>query len=548
MHLVRYILYRILHDGGIMMRALNIQQLAAVEDLELFQLYERKLSFRTTGDDIASHEVSSLISLVKALEPDNETRKYFNGFFLSYRIPRISKEFDLLRIGEKEIVNIELKSMEVTEERIKKQLIQNQYYLGHLKKEIYSFTYVENTGKFYELSKDDELEDVEASKIISKLKEQKNCRLDDIESLFEPSNFLVSPLNSPDEFLGGGYFLTSDQEQKKASIINNFTSSIEAVFQGLKGEAGTGKTLLLYDIAFEYAKEHKVCIIHCGQLCEGHNILDKESDNVDIIPAKEVLKTDFSKYKFVFVDESHRFYENQFKQLCEAILVNKIKVLFSYDEIQILSKTEIEADIVGTLYSCAAFKEHNITNKMRTNPEIISFIEKLMDCKLKKEPDSYKIYPSVSVFYAKNADEANSLLRTLYDNHHLFFEKLINYTPSKNKAGLYDDYRSNYNTHEVIGQEFDEVVMYINENFCYNSEGKLIASTPHPNSNYLLEKMLYQGLTRTRDKLTLIVVNNPSVFKTLLKKTHVYENKKKKKKNRKKDDDKNNSGKENLTQ
>ncbi|EPX6961345.1 DNA/RNA helicase domain-containing protein [Listeria monocytogenes] len=531
-----------------MMRALNIQQLAAVEDLELFQLYERKLSFRTTGDDIASHEMSSLISLVKALEPDNETRKYFNGFFLSYEIPRISKEFDLLRIGEKEIVNIELKSIDVGEEKIKNQLIQNQYYLGHLEKEIYSFTYVEKTGKFYELSKDNELEEVEASKIISKLKEQKNCRLDNIKSLFEPSKFLVSPLNSPDEFLKGGYFLTSGQKEIKNQIMNDFTSSIEAVFRGLQGEAGTGKTLLLYDIAFEYAKEHKVCIIHCGQLCEGHNILDKKSDNVNIIPAKEVLKTDFSKYKFVFVDESHRFYEDQFEQLCEAILVNKIKVLFSYDENQILARKEIEADIVGTLNSCAAFKEHNITNKMRTNPEIISFIEKLMDCKLKKEPDSYKIYPSVSVFYAKNADEANSLLRTLYDNQHFFFEKLINYTPSKNKAGLYDDYRSFYNTHEVIGQEFDEVVMYINENFCYNSEGKLIASTPHPNSNYLLEKMLYQGLTRTRDKLTLIVVNNPSVFKTLLKKTHVYENKKKKKKNRKKDEDKNNSGKENLTQ
>ncbi|EIS4901497.1 ATP-binding protein, partial [Listeria innocua] len=325
------------------MRALNIQQLAAVEDPELFQLYERRLSFRTTGDDIASHEVSSLISLVKALEPDNETRKYFNGFFLSYQIPRISKEFDLLRIGEEEIINIELKSKVVDEKDIKKQLIRNRYYLGHLKKEIYSFTYIEETGKFYELSKDAKLEDVEASKIISKLKEQKKCRLDNIESLFEASKFLVSPLNSPDEFLEGGYFLTSGQEQIKASIINEFTSSIEAVFQGLKGEAGTGKTLLLYDIAFEYAKEHKVCIIHCGQLCEGHNILDKESDNVDIIPAKEVLKTDFSKYKFVFVDESHRFYEDQFKQLCEAILVNKIKVLFSYDENQILSKTEIEA-------------------------------------------------------------------------------------------------------------------------------------------------------------------------------------------------------------
>ena len=45
--------------------------------------------------------------------------------------------------------------------------------------------------------------------------------------------------------------------------------------------------------------------------------------------------------------------------------------------------------------------------------------------------------------------------------------------------------------------------MLLDDNFMY-IDGRLTAKT-HPNPDYLFEKLLYQGLTRTRSKLLLIV-------------------------------------------
>lgn len=59
----------------------------------------------------------------------------------------------------------------------------------------------------------------------------------------------------------------------------------------------------------------------------------------------------------------------------------------------------------------------------------------------------------------------------------------ISYTPSKVNHEI--DYQSDrYNTHTVIGQEFDGVCMLIGDYFFYTPEGKLAART-HPNPDYL---------------------------------------------------------------
>ena len=48
---------------------------------------------------------------------------YALRFFYSFQIPRLGKEFDLLQIKDEQIVNIELKSGAVSDETIRKQLI-----------------------------------------------------------------------------------------------------------------------------------------------------------------------------------------------------------------------------------------------------------------------------------------------------------------------------------------------------------------------------------------------------------------------------------------
>lgn len=72
--------------------------------------------------------------------------------FYGFSIPQISKEFDLLKIFENDVVvNIELKSNDIALDKIEYQLRKNRYYLSHLKKKIYNFTYVDSgeNGEIY---------------------------------------------------------------------------------------------------------------------------------------------------------------------------------------------------------------------------------------------------------------------------------------------------------------------------------------------------------------------------------------------------------------
>ena len=91
----------------------------------------------------------------------------------------------------------------------------------------------------------------------------------------------------------------------------------------------------------------------------------------------------------------------------------------------------------------------------------------------------------------------------------------ISFTTSIFKPHEIDDFISANNTHTVIGQEFDNVVMIMGQNFRYvNSR---LHSPKHPNPNYIFSKLFYQGITRTREKLAIIVHRNPELYRTLIK-------------------------------
>ena len=74
-------------------------------------------------------ELDSMKAFVRELETHMD-EVYALWFFYSFQIPRLGKEFDLLQIREDQIVNVELKSGAVSDEALRKQLIQNRYYLA----------------------------------------------------------------------------------------------------------------------------------------------------------------------------------------------------------------------------------------------------------------------------------------------------------------------------------------------------------------------------------------------------------------------------------
>ncbi|EKO4622878.1 hypothetical protein V6I23_000600, partial [Campylobacter coli] len=86
---------------------------------------------------LKQYELETLLSFCEILNSQHiKEQDIFENYYISYKLPHIEKEFDLLKIGEDTIINIELKSEYIEENKILLQLKRNHYYLSMLNKKI----------------------------------------------------------------------------------------------------------------------------------------------------------------------------------------------------------------------------------------------------------------------------------------------------------------------------------------------------------------------------------------------------------------------------
>lgn len=433
--------------------------------------------------------------------------RIFDKYFIGYTIPQIAKEFDLLRIGKNTIVNIELKRSS-TPDKIRTQLIRNKYYLSFLNKEMYNFTYISSEKKLYCIDNNQKLYESDIKHLISIISDQEVEDIKDINSHFNPSHYLVSPFNATNEFINGKYFLTNQQEEIKTNIFEILDSPNYAILS-VKGKAGTGKTLLTYDIAKEYnTKNKRSLIIHSGMLNHGHNTL-RDEHNWEILPASSTYSINFSKYKLVVVDEAQRIYPEQLEHIISQIKKFSSKCIFSYDGRQTLKAAEILNNNAQTIENIVTSEPFELTSKIRTNKEIASFIRCLFSKKaaIEKHP-----YSNVELNYFNDYTEAKAFILHQKTNNW----KVINFTPSKFTTP-YDvnniDGESD-NAHKVIGQEYDNVIAIIDNQFCYKSDR--LSTSYNDQSYYHPTKMLFQIVSRTRLKLNVVIIQNKEILERCL--------------------------------
>ena len=81
-----------------------------------------------------------------------------------------------------------------------------------------------------------ELIEVDFSEIIKTLKLVENGYLRQIDDLFKASQYLVSPLNTPEKFIQGEYFLTQAQEQIKRELLEIIDKSFGEEYFHLTGK------------------------------------------------------------------------------------------------------------------------------------------------------------------------------------------------------------------------------------------------------------------------------------------------------------------------
>lgn len=193
--------------------------------------------------------------------------------------------------------------------------------------------FVKDTGKVYLLDDNGELSEIKADEIFAIIK-AKELKTIDLDKIYTPQKILVSPLNSPGKFLKGEYLLTENQLNIKNEIISFIKDDSMGSFYGLTGSAGTGKTLLLYDIVKTLSLNLKIIIVHSGMLCYGHDVLRNAIKNISIIPAKDLRYKEIKDIDLIVVDEAHRLYESILEKIERWVIKAKKKCVFAYDEKQ----------------------------------------------------------------------------------------------------------------------------------------------------------------------------------------------------------------------
>lgn len=474
------------------MKPINIVSLIhAKKDLsdQNFQSYIKNFDL---SPKMRETELADVATLIEELQALGASVCDLNYFFVGYTIERISKEFDLLRVGKNYILNIELKQ-EGTQERIHRQLLQNAHYLRFLNVLTYNFTFVTSTKTLYQLV-DGELQQAQLTELFKLLTMQLVESEVSLDDLFDPIHYLVSPLEEPQAFKNKEYFLTAQQTTFKMEIMNRQPE--HRVWLGIEGGSGTGKTLLTYDIAAQYMEEGvDVVIVHCGPLLKGQTILIEQFGwrimDISSCPF-ETLDCDV-----LIIDEAQNLTNEQLIQVKDFEERHYVKIMISYDPLYYFNG----AEVIEVLEQHIKLIRFELKVIIRYNKEIQTFINCLFD---RTYPSEYSAFEKISIQYFSDDQAARQYMMSLQQDEWKVIDigakyQLLEQTIKK----------------DIIGKEFDQVAAVMDEHFFYKENLRLscygIASTFEQPT-----RVLFQALTRARKKIQLIIVNNEQVLENVM--------------------------------
>ena len=451
------------------MKSISIYTITRNQNIECLQKLERQLSGRTYFLKMREWELESMKALVRELEVHMQDVHALR-FFYSFQVPRLGKEFDLLQIKDDQIVNIELKSGKVSDEAVRKQLLQNRYYLSVQGKMIQSYTYISSQERLVRLNNHDHIVEADWDQLCLALQRQSKDYEGDIEDLFQAEMYLFSPVTEPERFLNKEYFLTSQQKDIERRILDKIRK-VKYGYFWFSGLPGTGKTLLLYDIAMKLSVHQKVCMIHCGETGKEWKILHDRLLRIAFLSDSQLEECpDLKEYSAILVDEAHLLTEEKLHVILE--LSEKHPVIFSGDDEDMISDEEMDRTMIREIEHLPDIQSFHLTNRIRTNAELSSFIQNMMHLPEKR---TVRYYPHIQVVYANDEEEAGILLKG-YQN---------------------------------------QLVFIIDERYYYDEKGYL-REQRQKHQKPTAVRTLFHRLNEAREEFAIIVKRNEAVYEVLL--------------------------------
>lgn len=453
---------------------------------------------------ISEKELKCCNSFFMQLKPHLSLKQMF-AYLLDQTVEDgFSEQFDILRFAKDSILNIELKSQYPKDglDGIYDQLDRHTYLLNTLGKDVFAYTFVLSTNELFKIEQE-KLVKVDFGDVANNIEE------DYIEEnslkFIDVSTIMISPYSEPDKFLMSRYFLNHDQREIRKLILRKNKGKFS-----ISGGAGTGKSLVLFDLAKEFNKNQSILYIFVAsikdtsQLSVKYGFLFKSISEV-----KKWSINDYNKFDVILIDEAQRLSRDQY----DVFINSTATIIFSVDKEQVLKHNEKSEDIQALLEANPNVENHTLTDRVRSDKSLSTFIKKLFDLKARRlEPMEF---PKVNAVYFTDVEDARKFIKNCEEVENYCCIEIAEYTTvvsrvKKRKQILSDS----ENGFTVIGREYDNVLIPIDERVYYNEDAKLIAVT-NEYYPYLEINNLFEGITRVKQNLLFVVINNTAMFKTI---------------------------------
>ena len=240
--------------------------------------------------------------------------------------------------------------------------------------------------------------------------------------------------------------------------------------------------MLLYDIAMKLSARQKVCMIHCGTSGQEWKKLHERLLRMIWISDSQITEeTKLDEYSAVLVDEAHLLSQDVLHRIVN--LAGRRPVVFSSDDESPVSPEEADQSIKQELENLAEVWMFRLTNRIRTNAELSTFIQNMMHLPERKVT---RHFPNVTVFYANDNQEAENLIQDAKEQGYQLLSE-----------------------HMVTGKTPDCLAVILDEQYFYD-ENKYLRS-----ENHTVRKLFHQ-LNGAKEKLLLVVNNNFQLYDVLL--------------------------------
>ena len=408
------------------------------------------------------------------------------GFNVSYNIIRLDKEFDLVKISNEYLINIELKLTKKDIEQCKKNY--KIFKIHYPDNDINIFCYESKQNILYryndekkklELSDFDELD-----MILSKVNNSKILDINiNINSIYmEPSFFLEKK-----------YDLSYSQSITKGKVLNAINNCEKKIIL-ISGRAGTGKTLLALDLMDNMVQENKE-VIYLTPF-KMNKIVDNQLIKKYKMETVKLFINSLNRVDYIIIDEAQRLKESDIEVLKE--LVNKKIILLGDINQNIDNESCFEK-----LYEDKKENEvYSMNQIIRTDDTFDLYARKILGLPTihlkNKRFDTSKIEIEI----------LNSTNKALLDKY-VFLEpgkSFFNAGCRKNcKLKICDNISSRCMRrsvpYDVISREYSKVVIFLCKNYIVvNDKISVKDSVCYGN----LTKQLYSIITRCIDSLKII--------------------------------------------